>query len=56
MTKALGEVPEIEEVSPELEDIKKDPLNSVVGDITTTVGINTKRLMGVLVREEREMG
>ena len=35
MTKALGEVPEIEEVSPELEDIKKDPLNSVVGDITT---------------------
>ena len=35
MSKALGKEPEIEEVSPELDEIKKDPLNSVVGDITT---------------------
>jgi len=33
--KALGKEPEIEEVSSDLEEIKKDPLNSVVGDITT---------------------
>lgn len=33
--KAMEEEPEIEEVSPDLEEIKKDPLNSVVADITT---------------------
>lgn len=35
MSKSMEEEPEIEEVSPELEEIKKDPLNRVIGDITT---------------------
>ena len=35
MSKSMEEEPEIEDVSPDLEEIKKDPLNSVVGDITT---------------------
>lgn len=35
MSKAMEEEPEIEEVSPDLEEIKKDPLNRVIGDITT---------------------
>lgn len=35
MSKAMEEEPEIEDVSPDLDEIKKDPLNRVVGDITT---------------------